>query len=901
MNRTIIIKIKKNNITYSNVNGYQTAGTTLFGLSAGSASIERILCDKQLEFGVCNSAKFEAQIFNIATDVTDCQIEVLASDVTDPIFVGKIDSSKKDETNEYRNIIAYDNLYTARDKDIAEAWNGTDIWEDENPITLKTLRNRLCAAAGLTVSTSQPTLPNDNESIPARFATFTSAKFGTIIKMVCELQGSFPIITADGKIKFIQLTTSATDITDNCDTNESEFEDYETSPIDAINVYSTSNDLTQTVGASNPTNAYPISGNIFLLSFGATFVTRVLQATLSAISPIVYTPAKLELIIGDLSLQIGDCVQIYRAGNQYIHYIFGTTLYDSLLVRQSINCPATGSKLDESSSASNDPLIFGEMFTKMEQTVEGISAIASSKNKTYRQSATPVGATVGDLWYFTGITTSTRENGKWYRYNGSTWELTEDAGIGANRADLQIQSTQIEARVTKTGGTDATFSWSLTADGFILKSNNTTVFQCNSTGINVSGSITATSGYIGGWVVTESKLYHPHSAGNDGVGLVYSGGASRPSLWQSGNSPVVFYAGARDDNPFPDNTSDCYFGVLADGSVYCQALKATGATITGSITATSGTIGGCEIKDGKLVITSANITGKLTIGQLPSSVATTSDIPTNVSELYNDSGYQNQTGVVSIVDGRITADYVEALGITVDAAQISGKLTASQIDANNISASGVNISGVFHSTGVNNNVADIQDGYIKLTQHWPKCITEQTVSSIFNSFSNESISLNIGVNNNGYAIASIDSASNSIVFTSDKAQLNGTWIGTSSEAITSDMNKKHDISNITEAYEVLFDSLIPRIYKYDDGTSNRLHTGFIAQEVENAIEVAGKTTQDFAGFVRATFTNPETSTEEEVCCLRYEEFISLNTWEIQKLKARVAHLEELLTAQGVQI
>ena len=789
MNRTIIIKIKKNNITYSNVDGHQTAGTTLFGLSAGSASIERILCDKQLEFGVCNSAKFEAQIFNIATDVTNCQIEVLASDVTDPIFVGKIDSSKKDETNEYRNIIAYDNLYTARDKDIAEAWNGTDIWEDENPITLKTLRNKLCMAAGLTVSTSQPTLPNDNESIPARFATFTSAKFGTIIKMVCELQGSFPIITADGKIKFIQLTTSATDITDNCDTNESEFEDYETSPIDAINVYSTSNDLTQTVGASNPTNAYPISGNIFLLSFDATFVTRVLQATLSAISPIVYTPATLELIIGDLSLQIGDCVQIYRAGNQYIHYIFGTTLYDSLLVRQSINCPATGSKLDESSSASNDSLIFGEMFTKMEQTVEGISAIASSKNKTYRQSATPVGATVGDLWYFTGITTSTRENGKWYRYNGSTWELTEDAGIGANRAELQIQSTQIEARVTKTGGTDATFSWSLTADGFILKSNNATVFQCNSTGINVSGSITATSGYIGGWVVTESKLYHPHSAGNDGVGLVYSGGASRPSLWQSGNSPVVFYAGARDDNPYPDNISDCYFGVLADGSVYCQALK----------------------------------------------------------------------------------------------------------------ASGVDISGSFHSTGVNDNVVDIQDGHIKLTQKWPNCITEQIVSSTFNSFSNESISLDIGVNNNGYAIASISSASNGIVFTSDKAQLNGTWIGTSSEAITSDMNKKHDISNITEAYEVLFDSLIPRIYKYDDGTSNRLHTGFIAQEVENAIEVAGKTTQDFAGFVRATFLNPETSTEEEVCCLRYEEFISLNTWEIQKLKARVAHLEELLTAQGVQI
>ena len=322
---------------------------------------------------------------------------------------------------------------------------------------------------------------------------------------------------------------------------------------------------------------------------------------------------------------------------------------------------------------------------------------------------------------------------------------------------------------------------------------------------------------------------------------------------------------------------------------YIEALniQVKAANITGQLTA-------AQIDASALKVNAANITGTLTIGQLPSSVATTSDIPTDVSELNNDSGYQTESGVASIVDGRITANYVEALGITVGAAQISGKLTASQIDANNISASGVDISGSFHSTGVNDSVVDIQNGYIKLTQNWPNCITEQIVSSTFDSFSNESISLDIGVDNNGNAIALISSAANGIEFTSDKAQLSGTWIGTSSIATTSDMHKKHDISNIAETYEVLFDSLIPRMYKYDDGTSNRLHTGFIAQEVENAIEVAGKTTQDFAGFVRATFPNPETSTEEEVCCLRYEEFIALNTWQIQKLKKRVAELEAKL-------
>ena len=92
----------------------------------------------------------------------------------------------------------------------------------------------------------------------------------------------------------------------------------------------------------------------------------------------------------------------------------------------------------------------------------------------------------------------------------------------------------------------------------------------------------------------------------------------------------------------------------------------------GYIVATGGIIGDCEIKDGKLVIGSANITGSLTIGQLPDTVAETSDIPTKVSELTNDSGYQNRTGVVSIIDGRITADYVEGLSCEFVDGKIGG-------------------------------------------------------------------------------------------------------------------------------------------------------------------------------------------------------------------------------------
>lgn len=127
---------------------------------------------------------------------------------------------------------------------------------------------------------------------------------------------------------------------------------------------------------------------------------------------------------------------------------------------------------------------------------------------------------------------------------------------------------------------------------------------------------------------------------------------------------------------------------------------------------------------------------------------------------------------------------------------------------------------------------------------------------------------------------------NYIRFAPEQANLAGTWTSDAAVAVTSDADKKHEIRDITEAYGVIFDNLKPRLYKYNDGTSNRIHVGFVAQEVEAAILAAGLTTQDFAAFVRAEVPNVETGETETVCLLRYEEFIALNTLEIQKLKAK---------------
>ena len=74
-------------------------------------------------------------------------------------------------------------------------------------------------------------------------------------------------------------------------------------------------------------------------------------------------------------------------------------------------------------------------------------------------------------------------------------------------------------------------------------------------------------------------------------------------------------------------------------------------------------IKGSSIETSTLKVSSANITGTLVVGQLPSGVAMDDDIPTKLSELTNDSGYQTETGVTTIIGGTVTADYIYALGV----------------------------------------------------------------------------------------------------------------------------------------------------------------------------------------------------------------------------------------------
>ena len=102
----------------------------------------------------------------------------------------------------------------------------------------------------------------------------------------------------------------------------------------------------------------------------------------------------------------------------------------------------------------------------------------------------------------------------------------------------------------------------------------------------------------------------------------------------------------------------------------------------------------------------------------------------------------------------------------------------------------------------------------------------------------------------------------------------------------SDRNIKNSIEALPEKYVRMFDIVEPRRYKLNSGTSGRFHTGFIAQEVEDAMRACGIGSQEFAGWAAA-----KREDGSETYFLRYSEFIPILWAKVREQEKRLKRLE----------
>lgn len=346
-------------------------------------------------------------------------------------------------------------------------------------------------------------------------------------------------------------------------------------------------------------------------------------------------------------------------------------------------------------------------------------------------------------------------------------------------------------------------------------------------GANISGNITATSGKIADYTISGAQLI-----GNN-VGLSGTSGYG----W-------AFWAGSNDATAAP-------FRVGHEGLLCCSNIRATG-----------GTIGNWHITDTLLY----SINGSIGTGM--AAATSYNGDPAFWAGLHGWGSTPWDSGGQSGLWNDHCYFYVTSDGfLKAEKATITGTIQAGSVVALNIEGSGSSFS----------------LGKLSLWNNSQGTVFYSPYNGAYNR-----AYLSLGYTSSTFAMSQGVGVT---IESSGIGRLTGSWAYTNgSSGSLSDKLAKKDIESFTSEYNTLFDGLKPCLYKYIDGTSGRKHFGFIAQETEDAISKSKLSQKDVAFIMDMEFDD-ENGNKENKKFLRYEEFIALNTWQIQQLKSKVKELE----------
>lgn len=391
-----------------------------------------------------------------------------------------------------------------------------------------------------------------------------------------------------------------------------------------------------------------------------------------------------------------------------------------------------------------------------------------------------------------------------------------------------------------------------------------------------AGEITAKSGKIGKYAITDSYLITGNNSTCTGIG---------------GNQ--AFWAGS-------DSSNDAPFHVSYDGSLY-----ASKANISGTINSTDGDIGGWNISDSSIYKNGGwkssssgsayfgdhglSITDKFSVDKNGVLMASDSILSGNV---YLSDGSKNigrfDTGtyngikgaaLVSLIDGGYSAlgNYNSSDNMVYIAAYAKNKKFYVPSD--------------FY---VSNLVANDGTIYVSSQMFVSKPIDTNNNTYIFTrtkenykvSLIGWSISNNIWIGDYGYG--GVRTPASNAFITANNVYKTTSGGNTS----LSDERYKHGFKDIPDAFDFIM-NLNPCLFKFDDGTSDRYHMGFKAQEVENnmlnTIGDTGLTVKyNFEEGLDVDLDNSDTY----ILGLRYEEFIAPLIQVVQNQQKQIQDLEK---------
>lgn len=280
---------------------------------------ESILSGNSMEFVGCNASVFRIKVEGLSEDVKGKHIEVkIATDETEEepvtLFNGIVDSAMKQSNKQIKEIVAYDELYTKGNIDVASWYKSLTF-----PITLKDLRDSLFSYIGLTQV--ETVLPNDSVSINRQYDPNTLQAL-SVIKAVCQINGAFGIINREGNFEYRILAQNIQTVpypsltlfpsTDLFPANpdiamaaaekyaesvEAEhfsfyktvnYEEFEVKPVDKLTIRQSENDAGVSYGSG--TNNYIVQGNMFTYGLSKDVLLTIAKNIYGNVKGFAYHP-----------------------------------------------------------------------------------------------------------------------------------------------------------------------------------------------------------------------------------------------------------------------------------------------------------------------------------------------------------------------------------------------------------------------------------------------------------------------------------------------------------------------------------------------------------------------------------------------------------------------------------
>lgn len=409
-----------------------------FSSTSSDFSLSESLCsDSKLSFGKCESSCLKIKIANTVNSLKGQTLQVtetLANKDDVPFKIGTyiVDEDTLTSDKKYRNITAYDRLYSIssmnvsdwysklfpskqvpliRYENVTKEWTYTGIdgkeiteyYEELEPITyyqteyesitLKAFRDSFFKYIGLTQQST--TLVNDDMKV-SKSVDDIDLTAKDVLEAICEINGVFGKMSRDDVFTYVALKPFSRGLfpsktlypnkslfprkPGNVDTRRLEMGEYKTlqvgdtnfEQITKLQIRQSEDDIGYIAGDDTGVS-YIIQSNFLTYSSGTEELKTIANNVLSKISKVIFNPVNITLQ-GNPCVETGDTIRIIDTNNKvYMSYVLQRTLTGIQMLMDSIISEGDQS-LAEVNGIQHDIIKLQGKTNELSRLVEGTSS-----------------------------------------------------------------------------------------------------------------------------------------------------------------------------------------------------------------------------------------------------------------------------------------------------------------------------------------------------------------------------------------------------------------------------------------------------------------------------------------------------------------------------------------------